>query len=173
MHSDTKAAGATWLDKGAFIIIGRACYPNNYLLDEYTSCNLHFELDGELDDVAFFANALTAAQISERWDQSLTNRRAAGQEPDLILFYNFNDPLTTAGTVANLGTAGSDYDLVLGALPKAAGSSVFGTKFQSGGSTYSITAPSIVPGTNPTAWTTPKQYDSTAPIVVSAAAGGT
>ena len=41
-------------------------------------------MDGELDDVAFFAGALTDQQIADRWDQSLSDRLAAGLEPDLV-----------------------------------------------------------------------------------------
>ena len=48
--------------------------------------------------------------MKERWDQPLTSRVNAGQEPNLILFYDFDNPSST--TIPNLGTAGIDYDLV-------------------------------------------------------------
>ena len=31
--------------------------------------------------------------MSRRWNASLTDRIAAGMEPDLALFYNFNEPV--------------------------------------------------------------------------------
>ena len=78
------------------------------------------QLDGDVDDVAIFAGALTAAELAARWDQSLTDRAASGLEPDLVLFWNFNDPLAEPGYIRNIGTAGAGYDLRLGALPKPA-----------------------------------------------------
>lgn len=52
---------------------------------------------GEMDDVAFWNVALTDSDISARWDSSsglasLTKRLVDGTEPDLQLFFNFNDP---------------------------------------------------------------------------------
>ena len=48
--------------------------------------------------------------MKERWNKPLTSRLLAGQEPNLILFYDFDDP--SLANIPNRGTAGSDYDLV-------------------------------------------------------------
>ena len=53
---------------------------------------------------------LTDAQVKERWDQPLTSRVLGGMEPNLILFYDFDSPASV--NIPNLGSAGSDYDLV-------------------------------------------------------------
>eukprot|EP00966_Prymnesium_polylepis_P066406 1541562-Prymnesium_polylepis.1 len=39
-----------------------------------------------MDDVAIFATALTDAEITARWDQSLTDRLGSSLEPNLIFF---------------------------------------------------------------------------------------
>ena len=46
---------------------------------------------GEIDDFAMWNRALTDAEVAARWSVSLTNEIAAGNEPDLAIFYNFND----------------------------------------------------------------------------------
>jgi len=76
------------------------------------TCDPSTFFDGAIDDLAFFSGALTDAEVKERWDQPLTSRLQANPtlEPNLILFYNFDNP--SSATIQNLGTAGSDYDLV-------------------------------------------------------------
>lgn len=74
------------------------------------TCDPSAYFDGAIDDLAFFSGALTDAEVKERWDQPLTARVNAGQEPALVLFYDFDNPSLT--TIPNLGTAGSNYDLV-------------------------------------------------------------
>jgi hypothetical protein len=81
------------------------------------------QLNGELDDMAFFGQTLTTAEVAERWNQSLTDRRLAGSEPNLIVFWNFDDPVSEAGFVPNLGSAGRDFDLRLGDVDKNCGTS--------------------------------------------------
>ena len=51
-----------------------------------------------LDDVAIFAGQLTADELAARWNQSLTTRLLANEEPKLVLFWNFNDPLAVGTT---------------------------------------------------------------------------
>ena len=46
-----------------------------------------------------FNSALSAADITARWDQSLTSRIASSLEPNLAIFYNFNTPAVAGGTV--------------------------------------------------------------------------
>ena len=72
---------------------------------------------GDVDDLGFFGGVLSDADVQARWNESLSNRLAEGLEPNLILFWNFND--AREGTALNLGTAGSDYDLLLGRLGRA------------------------------------------------------
>ena len=84
--------GSTWFtkangDNNAFIILGQGCYPQYYETGTaYTSCNPNFQFEGEMDDVAIFATALTDAEITARWDQSLTDRLGSSLEPTLIFF---------------------------------------------------------------------------------------
>ena len=105
---------------------------------------------------------------------SITNRLASGLEPNLVLFYNFNDPLTTAGEIANLGTAGADYDLVLGKLPKPAGSEVFGLRYDNANTIVDLSSPTVTASTDPSAWSPrSKPYDTSAPLVLWTTAGST
>ena len=71
---------------------------------------------GQLDDFALFVGVLSEAEMAERWNSSIAPRIADGLEPKLAIFYDFNDPLTTPGEVANLGYAGADFDLMHGRL---------------------------------------------------------
>ena len=82
--------------------------------------------DGAIDDLAFFSGALTDAEVKERWDQPLTSRLQANPtlEPNLVLFYDFDNP--SSASIPNLGTAGSDYDLV--SQPRATESRVTGAR---------------------------------------------
>ena len=125
----------------------------------------------QLDDVAIFAEALTDAEIAARWNQSLTARLAASQEPNLVLFWNFNDPVSTAGEIPNVGLAGAAYNLKLGRLPKVPGAAVFETRHGYQGALYDFEAPRIVPSSDPRTWTKPKAIDATAPLVTHISAG--
>lgn len=54
--------------------------------------------------------------MAAKWNVSLSVRLAANLEPTLALFFDFNDPPTTSdgGEIANLGTGGASYNLLLG-----------------------------------------------------------
>ena len=52
-----------------------------------------------MDDFAIFNTVLSDADITARWDQSLTARIASSLEPNLAIFYNFNTPGVAGGTV--------------------------------------------------------------------------
>ena len=86
-----------------------------------SECDSSAYFDGALDDLAFFAGALTDAEVKERWDQPLTSRVQAGVEPNLILFYDFDNP--SLANIPNLGRAGSDYDLIRGHVAEEGSSS--------------------------------------------------
>ncbi len=71
-----------------------------------------------MDDWAMFSGALTAAEIAERWDKSLTARLAANLEPNLAIFYNFNDPLPpVGGTMVRLRQSNRPSHLMLCGAP--------------------------------------------------------
>ena len=163
-----------WLDHEPYLLLGLQC-TETISTTTYARCNHNAGFDGEMDDVAVFAGVLSAASIEERWNRSLTDRLVAGLEPSLVLLYNFNAPPALGeaggrrGWVPNLGSAGVEYDLSLGALPKE---SIFGKHFlPSGMSMVPFLPPHIVPSTDSSAWAVPKALDSAAPIVVTAAAG--
>ena len=124
LSTDTKA-GKTFMDQQPYMMLGMHCYETAYLLNDYTECNRDFQMSGRMDEVAVFAGVLSAADIAARFDQSLATRIRAGSEPDLIIFYDFEnvayDATYGVDIVPNLGTAGSGYDLMLGRLPKPAG----------------------------------------------------
>ena len=93
IHSDTAvrsassgvhAAGINW--DYAYLILGMSCYPNQYMEKVLTSCNPQFRVDGEMDDVAVFSGALSAADVLTRRDESITDRLLAGLEPNLAFF---------------------------------------------------------------------------------------
>lgn len=100
--------------------------------------------------VAVWAGVLSDAQVVVAASGSLTNRITAGLEDNLVLFWNFNDPLTSPGEVANLGTAGTDYDLILGRLPKPTAYVMFEDKFSDMvGDAQDLFAPTITASTDP------------------------
>lgn len=117
------------------------------------------------------AQALSAAEVAAKVSISLTDNLAT--EPDLVILYNFNDPVANAGFAKNLGTAGSDYDLFFGQLPKPVGFEYFGQHFSQAGTHLPLGKPTRVPSSDSSAWTVPKALDSSAPVVVTAAAGET
>ena len=48
----------------------------------------------------------------------------SGRGGRLVLFYDFNDPLSTPGEIPNLGTAGSDYNALVGKTDDALATAV-------------------------------------------------
>ena len=159
-------AKTNWLDYQPHLHFGYHCYPENYYAATTADCNGAFSFDGTMDDIAFWGGALTEEEVALRWDASLSRRVASGDEPDLLLFYDFNDPsASSSGVEPNLGSAGSAYDLLLG-LIKDDG---FGASYLDGGVSYPFRAPTLVPSHIP-----PKaEADPDAPIVLEAAAGET
>ena len=133
-------------------------------------------LTGHLDDFALFAAALTPEQIAERWNASLTDRIGSGLEPDLIVFYNFNDPLSEPGVARNSGTAGADYDLLLGRV--ASKPPPYDTEFlirtgECADEYETMGSPVFAPAVDSRTWPVPKATDASAPLVLVAAAGAT
>lgn len=176
--STTTKSGYTFMDQQPYMLIGMHCYETNYLLSDYTECNRGFQLSGRIDEVAVFAGAMSASDIAARFDQSLATRIRSGLEPNLIVFYDFEnvayDATYGVDIAPNLGTAGTGYDLLLGKLPKPTGAEIFGTSYNDGsGTIISFVAPKAVPQSDSTAWAVPKAQDSTAPLVVTAAPGET
>ena len=176
--SDTTSAryDGTWLQDRPSLLMGLNCYQTSTLTaNAYASCNPLHQLDAEIDDVALFAGAMSEAEVALRWNASITNRVAANAEPNLILFYNFNDPISTPGEIANLGLAGAEYDLILGRLPKPAGYEEFGRRHTVGRellTKYDFVPPQIVP--YPTSLTPPpREHDLGAAEVISASAAST
>ena len=110
---------------------------------------------------------LNDTEVLERWDQSLTARVQAGLEPNLVLFYNFDRP--DLPEVPNLGSAGSEYDLLLGRVADLSTQSddeyydTFLKRVQS------FEKPKFVP-----AWALPRaSSDPGSPLVTSAASRAT
>ena len=103
----------TWLDNAPLLHLGGMCY-----YPPADGSPIHCFPDrpsfAVIDDWAMWGGVLSASEISSRWDKSLTARVAAGLEPNLVFFYNFNDPISFPGEVVNVGTAGTAYNLVLG-----------------------------------------------------------
>lgn len=125
--------------------------------------------NGQLDDFAFWVGALTDQEITERWNSSLTERVSLGLEPDLALLYNFNDPVATPGHVPNVGTAGNDYDLIMGAVDGTAAGRTY-VSVDSPGEVFSFAVPSFAAAT-PIPGKAPETAGT--PLVVYAAAGTT
>ena len=136
-----------------------------------SECDSSAYFDGAIDDLAFFAGALTDAEVKERWDQPLTSRVQAGVEPRLILFYDFDNP--SLANIPNLGTASNDYDLIRGHVAEEGSSSTsyydpkYFDSFLKQPQTFR--SPQFVP-----AWALPRaSSDVSTPVVTSAAAGAT
>lgn len=94
-----------------------AAWCGRWLLDLPHNTNTGFGIDGELDDLGYYARALTPAEIAAIATTSQADTDGAGADSDLVLFWDFNDG-PNGGVVPNKGTAGTDYDLLLGQLPK-------------------------------------------------------
>ena len=156
-----------------FLTLGGICKPATHFSSEaiYTECNRDFAFNGEIDDIAVFSGKLNDSKITALWNQSISDH--VQEEPDLVLFWNFNDPLP--GSVRNLGTAGRDYDLILGHLPKQSCADVFSVSYRdyfAGGRVHNLRAPVMVPGAG-AASQMPRVPDTSAPLVLSAAAAET
>ena len=140
----------SWLDSKPFLVVGTNCYAEDYLdAAAYTSCNFEHQFNGAMDDVAIFAGALSPEEVRGRWNSSLSDRLAAGSEPNLVMFWDFDQlPSVDSGceVVPNLGSAGSDYDMVLGRLPKPEGSRSFGRYYSFANTNYEFISPQLVPG---------------------------
>ena len=114
----------TFLERTAFITLGRQCATTRWPEYNFPTCGSTKDgatnFVGELDDVAVFGAVLDEAQIADRWNASLADRLGAGLEPHLVLFWDFEEvrPNET-DAVANWGSAGADYDLLLGRYERA------------------------------------------------------
>lgn len=156
---------------------GAQCYLGTYdgehwLQNEPTQCNVAYGFSGGIDDLAVVAGALSAEEIALRWNSSLTERRLAGLEPDMVLLYNFNHPTEHEGYEPNLGSAGSDYDFVFGRLP--AQSEYAGSRFRPftvSGDALEFQPPVRTPNPDPSGRAVPKPPDPAAPTVLTARAG--
>ena len=162
---------SSFLDHQPYLMLGMHCYPTAYLEEAaYTQCLPPSSFSGRLDEVAVFAGVLDAAAVTARFNQSLAARLRAGAEPDLVLLYDFEDvahDVSLGASVApNLGSAGGDYDLLLGRLPKPAGAEAYGAAFDDGmgGEPVGFYAPAAVPSDDPAAW--PKAADPAAPLML-------
>ena len=128
-----------FLEHRPVLTLGTKCYDTPWARFAFPTCSItkegFTEFAGELDDFALYGRPLSEAEVAERWAAPLADRRAAGQEPDLVLLYDmesvdlavgmFEDPSAPTRrlrqlqpVVPNLGSAGSDYDLLLGHFPR-------------------------------------------------------
>jgi len=159
-----------WWHEQAYIIVGCSGYNDRWLLDLPHNTNSDFGIDGELDDLGLYAKALTAAEVRAIATSSQADKqRGFAADPDLIIFWDFNDG-PNGGVVPNRGTAGSDYDLLMGQLPKPLGITATSAIQDNRFGLTTLEAPSIIPGSVPKPIT---GYDTTAPLVLTAAAGET
>ncbi|KAL1519160.1 hypothetical protein AB1Y20_003420 [Prymnesium parvum] len=125
-----------------------SCSVANYLNPyDYTSCVASYSMFGEIDDVAVWGRPLSHAEIEARWNSSLTARLAAGVEPDLLFFYNFNNASAAEhGVVPNLGQLGGDFDLLLGqSSGKAFDEHRFKYVEETSGEVLATVAPALIP----------------------------
>eukprot|EP00303_Exanthemachrysis_gayraliae_P015542 CAMPEP_0206028300 /NCGR_PEP_ID=MMETSP1464-20131121/44724_1 /ASSEMBLY_ACC=CAM_ASM_001124 /TAXON_ID=119497 /ORGANISM="Exanthemachrysis gayraliae, Strain RCC1523" /LENGTH=316 /DNA_ID=CAMNT_0053402353 /DNA_START=17 /DNA_END=964 /DNA_ORIENTATION=- len=112
----------TYFVVGAHVSVGHVLDQADYA----SISNIQFFFMGQLDDIALFGRALTGPEVKARWASSLAQRVREGLEPDLVLLYSFDhaggptaeESAFGAPLEPNLGTAGSDYDLLYGRLPK-------------------------------------------------------
>ena len=103
---------------GALAVGYQAYNPTQRAGTDPVAVNLEMSPDALMDDWAMFSGALTAAEIAERWDKSLTARLAANLEPNLAIFYNFNDPLPpVGGTMVRLRQSNLPPHLMLCGAP--------------------------------------------------------
>ena len=110
---------------------------------------------------------LPASELLAIAQGSTSQADGAAADTTLLLFYDFNDG-PNSGVALNKGTTGSDYDLLLGKLPKPAGITP-PTDVQD--VRYGLTklqTMHIIPGSVPKST---GGYDTGAPVVVAAAAG--
>ena len=180
VHSGTKPdyTDAFLTSHKTYLHVGMHCYPAAYMTNAYTECNPASQLSGRLDDIAVWAGALSGADIKVKLSKPLSAWRRDGLEPDLVFLYDFEgvayDDAYGVNIAPNLGSAGSDYDLMLGKMAKPAGGAIFGTAYDDGsGAQITILPPAAVPSSDSTSWPTPKAQDTAAPIVVTAEAGET
>ena len=103
---------------GASAVGYHAYSPTQRAGTDAVDVNLEMSPDMLMDDWAMFSGALTAVEIAERWDKSLTARLAANLEPNLAIFYNFNDPLPpVGGTMVRLRQSNRPSHLMLCGAP--------------------------------------------------------
>ena len=138
VHSGTKPdyTDSFLTSDKTYLHVGMHCYPAAYMTNAYTQCNPAFQLSGRLDDIAVWAGALSGADIKVNLSTSLSARRRDGLEPDLVFLYDFEgvayDGALGVNIAPNLGSAGSDYDLMLGKMAKPTGGAIFGTAYDDG-----------------------------------------
>ena len=95
-------AANDFLQSNALLALGSLCkrdltLPEPSYITEFDYGECHFDetgrhnFAGEIDDLGLFGGALTASQIAERWNVSLTERILADLEPNLVLFFDFDD----------------------------------------------------------------------------------
>ena len=115
--------GASFLDDVAVLMFGTYCSRDGAFGEELferrrAACYVkRASFHGEIDDVAFYNDILTSAQVANMWNQPLN----MPSNPKPVLAWDFDtlaelDVSRYGDYVAcpNVGTAGSDYDLVLG-----------------------------------------------------------
>eukprot|EP00966_Prymnesium_polylepis_P059907 1389651-Prymnesium_polylepis.1 len=174
--TDTLGTGASLIDQETTLVLGMNCVPSfSAVSPTYTACNRKLNFFGDLDDVAFFAGKMTDAEVALRWNTSLIHPAATGSEPNLVLLWDFDDPLSSEGKIPNRGSAGGDYNLTLGFHATDACPGIMGHKYKdmNEGQVYEFLAPSIVPGGTDTATQIPRAHNDDAPLVISADAGET
>jgi hypothetical protein len=184
----TYAGASSWTTKEPFILVGANCYNQDLragvsstsacaastsTASPPATCHFGSSPDILIDDLAFFRGALSEADMAARWDQSLTARLAAGLEPQLVLFYNFNDPQIQGGIEVNRGSAGSIGDLVTGRLKPNGVSGGDAIHNIGGGLVGAVTLPTAAPNYVPCDIPTRASDPSSVPLVVGAVPGAT
>jgi len=169
MNSDVTNAGHAFMTTDdAFVLLGMNCYPNEVMdPDTYHDCNAGHRSNLDMDDAAIFGAILTPAEISEYFTADMS-AMGASKDSDMVAFWNFNDYATaaTSGEVPNLGTGGTNLDLLLGKTDKLA---VFGTMYTGtgrGSTPIALNAPLIIPADDSSAWATPKTLSPSAPYLI-------
>ena len=133
-----------WASWTPLLSLGLWCYWEPPEGSAPPSCIEERMFHGQIDDLALHQGALSAAQIEERWNASLTDRIWRGLEPNLALFYSFDEPNSVDGLeVVNHGTAGGAYNLLIGRRNRGLAGDMYVNQV---GAASQLAAPSFVGG---------------------------
>ena len=167
--------GKRFLDKRPVVFLGSRCWltsTNFYERTGFAGCDTENERNinfhGEMDDVALFAGVLTASEVA-----TVRSQPIASSTLKPVLAWDFDasgvtDPSDTACSecpyAPNVGTTGSEYDMLLGRLPKDGIYSSNTVSVQDNNEIIPLLAPSRVPRSPADANAGPPGCGAAAPV---------